>query len=132
MLSAFNIEHKTDLGMHIGINTGLVIAGGIGSEKRQQYSVMGDTVNLAARLEASSERGEIFVGPDTYQLTAPLFNFEPLAPFKVKGKAEPVVAYRLLTSKTSAWQCSRYQGIAIQIYRAGRRTHSNTNFCIRP
>jgi len=95
MLRAFNAERGTDLGIHFGINTGLVIAGGIGTDERQEYSVMGDAVNLAARLEDVSERGEILVGPDTYRRTAPLFEFETLEPVRVKGKAELVEVYRL-------------------------------------
>ena len=98
-LAAFNASCHTDLGLHFGINTGLVIAGGIGSEGRQEYSVMGDAVNVASRLEEVSERGAILVGPDTYRLTAPLFEFETLELIQVKGKAEPVAIYRLLTSK---------------------------------
>jgi ABC-type oligopeptide transport system substrate-binding subunit/class 3 adenylate cyclase len=98
-LAEFNAERGTDLGMHIGVNTGLVIAGALGTRGRQEYSVMGDAVNLAARLEDASERGEIFVGPDTYRLTAPLFKFEPLELIQVKGKAKPVPVYRLLAPK---------------------------------
>src|SRR5437870_4981025 len=64
-LVAFNAEQGTTLGLHCGINTGLVIAGGIGTTSRHDYSVMGDAVNLAARLEDASERGQIFVGPET-------------------------------------------------------------------
>ncbi len=94
-LTKFNTERGTDLGVHFGINTGLVIAGGIGTGERQEYSVMGDTVNLASRLKDVSERGEILVGPDTYRLTAPLFTFKTLEPIRVKGKAEPVQVYRL-------------------------------------
>jgi predicted ATPase len=60
---------------------------------------MGDAVNLASRLEDASERGEILVGPDTHRLTAPLFEFEPLEPVRVKGKAEPVAVYRLVAAK---------------------------------
>lgn len=94
-LTAFNQEHGTDLGLHFGINTGQVVAGGIGSAGRQEYGVTGDAVNLASRLEDVSERGEILVGPDTYRLAAPLFEFDALAPVRVKGKAEPVAVYRL-------------------------------------
>ncbi len=108
-LKTFNAEFGTDLGMHAGINTGLVVAGGIGSQGRQQYSVMGDTVNLAARLESASERGEIFVGPDTYAMAAPLFEFEALAPLALKGKAQPVPVYKLLDSKAHA---RRLRGVA--------------------
>jgi len=108
-LERFNAEHGTNLGMHAGINTGLVVAGGIGSQGRQQYSVMGDTVNLAARLESASERGEIFVGPDTYAYAAPLFEFEALEPIMVKGKAKPVQVYKLLNVQS---QPGRVRGLA--------------------
>ena len=98
-LTRFNTERGTDLGLHFGINTGLVIAGGIGTRGRQEYSVMGDALNLATQLEEVSERGEIFVGPDTHRLTAPLFEFEALLPIRVKGKTEPIPVYRLLAAK---------------------------------
>jgi class 3 adenylate cyclase/predicted ATPase len=94
-LTTFNAEQGTALGLHCGINTGLVIAGGIGTQSRQDYSVMGDAVNLAARLEDASERGQIFVGPETYHLTRTLFRYEPLAPMVVKGKADPVQVYQV-------------------------------------
>ena len=94
-LARFNEEHHTHLDLHFGINTGLVLAGGIGSSGLQSYSVMGDAVNLASRLEDASERGQILVGPDTYRLAAPLFEFEPIAPITVKGKTEPIAIYRL-------------------------------------
>jgi len=102
-LEAFNAEYAAQipkpLSLHFGINSGLVIAGGIGTSQRQDYSVMGDTVNLASRLEGLSEAGEILVGEDTYRLTAPLFEFEALEPVKVKGKERPVQVYRLLRAK---------------------------------
>jgi class 3 adenylate cyclase/tetratricopeptide (TPR) repeat protein len=98
-LNQFNGEGGTNLALHFGISTGLVIAGGIGTRDRQEYSVMGDAVNLAARLEDASDSGMIFVGSNTYELTAPLFEFESLPPIQVKGKAEPVPIFRLLGIK---------------------------------
>ena len=98
-LDTFNAKRGLNLGVHFGINTGLVIAGGIGTGERQEYSVMGDAVNVASRLEDVSERGEILVGPDTYRLAAPLFTFETLEPVRVKGKTEPVRIYRLVGLK---------------------------------
>ena len=94
-LEEFNREREMDLGMHIGVNTGLVVAGAIGIRGHQQYGVMGDAVNLAARLEDASEKGEIIVGPDTYSQTASLFEFEALTPLRVKGKTDPIQVYRL-------------------------------------
>ena len=72
-LVALNREMGTSLGLHFGINTGPVAAGGIGDGQRRDYSVMGDTVNVAARLEAASQNGEILVGPETHRLTCRRF-----------------------------------------------------------
>src|SRR5438552_13701478 len=96
---AFNHANGTELGLHIGINTGLVVAGEIGGRDRRDYSVMGNAVNLAARLEDASPVGEIFVGPATYRQTQRLFDFEPVAPLKLKGKEAPVDVRRLLRAK---------------------------------
>jgi len=95
-LVEFNKAYGTDLGIQFGINTGLVIAGRIGARDRQDYSVMGDAVNLAARLQEASQRGEIWVGPDTYRLTKHLFAFKALGPLRIKGKTEPVPVYKLV------------------------------------
>lgn len=101
-LVEFNRKRHTSLGMHFGINTGIVVAGGLGSDGRQQYGVMGDTVNVAARLEDISETGEIVVGPNTYRLTASLFRFDMLPPVRVKGKSEPIPIYRLVGVKPAS------------------------------
>ncbi len=98
-LDLFNQAQGTTLGIHIGINTGLVIAGGMGSQDQQQYSVMGDAVNLAARLEDVSERGDILMGAATYRLIAQLFDVETRSPISLKGKSEPVPIYRLIAAK---------------------------------
>ncbi|MFN2509590.1 MAG: adenylate/guanylate cyclase domain-containing protein, partial [Chthoniobacterales bacterium] len=98
-IGAFNRAHQTELGLHIGINTGPVVAGSVGASGRRDYSVMGDAVNLAARLEDASATGEIFVGPSTYRRTAKLFDFEHLPPLNLKGKEAPVEIYRLIGVK---------------------------------
>ena len=103
-MQEFNKERGLDLGMHFGINTGLVIAGSVGSDERLDYSVMGDAVNLASRLEDLSERGEILVGPDTYRLTEKLFSFEALPKIRVKGKAEQIQVYRVRGFKAAGAQ----------------------------
>ena len=100
-ISVFNREHATQLDIHAGINTGPVVAGHIGAKDRQDYSVMGDAVNLAARLEDASAKGEIYVGPNTYRQTAALFDFETLPPLKLQGKEKPVEIHRLIGLKTA-------------------------------
>ncbi|HSH04127.1 MAG TPA: adenylate/guanylate cyclase domain-containing protein [Anaerolineae bacterium] len=108
-LEKFNQQQDTNLGIHIGINTGLVVAGGIGSQGRQNYSVLGDAVNLAARLEEISQRGEIWVGPDTFRHSQHAFRFDKLDPIRVKGKQHPVQVYRVLGPKH---QPERVRGLA--------------------
>jgi class 3 adenylate cyclase len=95
----FNVQHGTALGIHIGVNTGLVVAGQIGSRGRRQYTVIGDAVNLAARLQEAAPQGQILVGPDTYRRSAPLFDFAAPSALPIRGKAETVAAYRLLGRK---------------------------------
>ncbi len=83
------------LTVHIGINTGLVIAGNVGSDLRFSYTVMGDTVNTASRLESAALPGQILVSRSTYRLTEESFAFVVLDPIQVKGKREPLVVYEL-------------------------------------
>jgi len=107
-MAAFNRANGTALNLHIGINTGPVIAGNIGSKARRDYSVMGDAVNLAARLEDASPDGQIFVGPGTYGQTAELFEFRKTPPLTLKGKETPTDVYQLLGLKAAS---SRTRGI---------------------
>jgi len=74
----------------IGVNTGIVISGNLGSIKRLEFTVVGDTVNLAARLESRAGQGQILIGQATFDLVKEMVLSEPLGPMPVKGKAEPV------------------------------------------
>jgi adenylate cyclase len=81
--------------LHLGINTGSVVAGRLGAASDAAYAVTGDTVNTAARLLSASEEGQVLVSGVTRQLTAHVFAFDPLPPLTVRGKAEPVEVWRL-------------------------------------
>lgn len=98
-LDAIAAERKLPLGVHFGINTGPVVTGVVGSSGQHAYSVMGDAVNLAARLEDLSETGEILVGPFTRRQAAGQFDFEERPPVVLKGKEQPVPIFRLLGRK---------------------------------
>jgi class 3 adenylate cyclase len=101
-LNELKIEWKKkdypDLNIRIGLNTGVVVVGNMGSDKRFNYTVMGDAVNLAARLEGlNKEYGTgIMVSEFTYEKNKDKFNFRYLDLVKVKGKTLPVGVYELL------------------------------------
>jgi len=98
-LASFNLENQVNIGLHIGISTGLVIAGSIGSAGQEQFGVLGEPVNLAKRLVDNAEEGNIFVGPNTYKLTAAGFNYATLEPLQSKGKSEPIHIHALERAK---------------------------------
>jgi len=87
------------LSLHMGINTGQVIAGNVGSDLRLSYTMMGDTVNTASRLEGAAGAGQILVSRDTYRLAHEAFTFAALEPITVKGKREPLPVYELRRAK---------------------------------
>ena len=86
------LEHDfgTRLAVRIGVNTGEVVTG------TEERLATGDAVNVAARLEQAAQPDEILLGPETVQLLGDLVSVEPLAPLDLKGKAEPLVAHRLV------------------------------------
>src|SRR5690348_7228189 len=84
-----------NLRLHIGVNSGHGIGRVLGSDVRLDYGVLGDVVVLAQRLEASAPPGETYVGETTYELTRKQFDLEPIGELTVKGRAEPVPAWRL-------------------------------------
>ena len=84
-----------NLNLHVGVNTGHVIARVLGADVRLDYSVLGDAVILAQRLESAAPAGETYVGEATYRLAAHRFDFESVGELTLKGKAQPVPAWRL-------------------------------------
>ena len=96
---AFREDWQLELHNHIGVNTGEVIAGDASTGQRL---VTGDAVNTAARLEQAAGRGEIILGDLTYRLARDEIEVEEIPPLTLKGKAEPVPAYRLASVREVA------------------------------
>ena len=84
------------LTIRIGVNTGRVVAGNFGTPERLEYTVLGDAVNVAARLESIAEPGTICVGPTTYERTRGDFAYRQLGPRTVKGRTAPVQVYQVV------------------------------------
>lgn len=85
-----------DLEIRIGVNSGEVVGGAGAGRHGDEYTVTGDAVNMAARLEQAADPGEIFVGAVTRRLASDGFEFAPLSGLELKGKKEPVEAWRLV------------------------------------
>lgn len=88
-------DRGVDFRMRIGLNSGPVIVGSIGDDLRMDYTAVGDTTNLASRMEGMANPGTILGTGNTHKLTRDFFEFVPLGKVQVKGKEEPVEAYEL-------------------------------------
>lgn len=92
-------ERGLNFNVRVGINTGLAVVGDVGSEEATEYTAMGDAVNVGARMEQTAEPGTVQITEQTFRLVAPHFECQPLGRIEVKGKDEPVQAYRVLGRK---------------------------------
>ena len=108
-------EGRDELYCRVGVNTGDVIVGNMGSEEKFDYTVMGDAVNLASRLEgANKEYGtSIMIGYNTWLDVKDTFVTRPLDLLRVVGKLEPVAVYELMAEKAEEMTSEKLQVVAI-------------------
>ncbi len=99
-ISAYGETIKKNYGsgfeIRIGLNTGPVIVGAIGDDLRMDYTAVGDTVNMASRMENLAEAGTVLASAHTHKIARDFFEFESLGEIRVKGKEAPQTAFRLV------------------------------------
>jgi class 3 adenylate cyclase/energy-coupling factor transporter ATP-binding protein EcfA2 len=91
-------ERGIDFKMRIGLNSGPVVVGSIGDDLRMDYTAIGDTINLASRMETTAKPGTILSSGNTYKMVRDYFKFESLGKIQVKGKEGLQEAYELLAT----------------------------------
>ena len=95
-----NLPGKDKIKIRIGINTGKLVAGDFGSPKRLDYTVIGNTVNIASRLESSvAGPNEIVISQATYNLTKDIFECQLMGEKKLQGLSKPVNTYKVIKKK---------------------------------
>ena len=94
-------DGKEPIGAGIGVSTGEAVAGTVGTEERMEYTVIGDSVNLAARLESAAKPMQILISQRTYEIVTGFVTVRPLGTAKVKGKEETVDVYEVLGMSTA-------------------------------
>ncbi len=121
-LQRFNREKNLGipLDIRIGVNTGMVIAGAIGSDASKDYTVMGDTITAASRLKDLAAKGQIYVGPLTYKNTQNDFDYKKLKPVSLKGQGAPILICELLSTKEKVYRLDVDAGRMIYSEMVGR------------
>ncbi|MFN2158453.1 MAG: adenylate/guanylate cyclase domain-containing protein [Anaerolineales bacterium] len=111
MRSGVHDRYGIDINVRVGINTGLVVVGAVGSDLRMEYTALGDAINVAARMEETAQPGTVLVSHNTYRLVRDDFTFEEAGKQQVKGRQEPVVAYQVLGRSKTSQPDSRLSGM---------------------
>ncbi|MGD1154057.1 MAG: adenylate/guanylate cyclase domain-containing protein [Syntrophales bacterium] len=101
------------LKMRVGIHTGPVVVGTLGNDLRVEFKAVGDTVNLASRMESLAEPGTTYVSDDTFKLTEGLFRFEALGEKDIKGKEKALKVYQVIapSSRRTRFDVSAERGL---------------------
>lgn len=125
---AFAAEIERDYGLafdvRVGINTGPVVVGNVGSDLALEYTAMGDAINLAARMESTAVPGTVQISDYTYRLVAPLFDVTEREALTVKGKREPVRSYQVVGPKAQPGRLRGIQGVETPLIGRSAELHT--------
>src|SRR5215211_4260603 len=104
-------DYGVAFGVRVGINTGLAVLAAVGDEIRAEYTAMGDTTNVAARMQSVAEPGSVLISADTYHLVKQLFELRPRGGAMVKGKSAPIVTYEALAPRVVPGKMRGLEGL---------------------
>src|SRR5829696_2467720 len=104
-------DYGVDFQVRVGINTGLAVLAMVGDEIKTEYTAMGDTTNVAARLQSAALPGTVLISADTYHLVKELFEFEPRGAVEFKGKSMPIETHEVLAPKTVPGKVRGIEGV---------------------
>jgi predicted ATPase len=114
------VSHGIEFRIRAGINSGPVMVGNIGSDLRYEYTALGDAVNVAARMQASAAAGTVVITEMTRRLTGDTFDLDDLGDIEVKGKAEPIHAFRVIGRKAAPGRRRGLESVGLDSPMVGR------------
>ena len=109
-----------EFNIRAGLNSGPVMVGNVGSDLRYEYTALGDAVNVAARMQTAAQPGTVLITDMTRRLTGDTFDLEDLGGISVKGKAEPVHAFRVLGRKAAPARRRGLESVGLDSPMVGR------------
>jgi predicted ATPase len=112
--------HGIDFRIRAGINTGPVMVGNVGSDLRFEYTALGDAVNVAARMQTAAQANTVLITEMTRRLTGDTFELDDLGEIEVKGKTEPIHAYRVLGRKAAPGRRRGLEAVGLDSPMVGR------------
>jgi class 3 adenylate cyclase len=112
--------HGIDFRIRAGINSGPVMVGNVGSDLRYEYTALGDAVNVAARMQTAAQPGTILITEMTRRLTGDTFDVDDLGELDVKGKTEPIHAYRVVGRKAAPGRRRGLESVGLDSPMVGR------------
>lgn len=113
-------SHGIDFRIRAGINSGPVMVGNVGSDLRYEYTALGDAVNVAARMQTAAEPGTMVITEMTRRLTGDTFELDDLGAIEVKGKTDPIHAWRVLGRKAAPARRRGLESVGLDSPMVGR------------
>ena len=104
-------NYGVDFAVRVGVNTGLAVLASVGDEIRTEYTAMGDTTNVAARLQSAALPGTVLISADTHHLVKQLFEFRPRGATSVKGKSTAIETYEVLAPRAVPGKVRGLEGL---------------------